>query len=200
MSLLDSAIDWLKDAVNSAGDTVSGWSQEWQNYVDNFKAKAKTFVNEYLTLQKREDIAALDPTVKKEYDSLMSKGSYIFNTIKSIASKLDFAIDNLMNGNTNTLNGMGVLPLLPIAVLAGAIAAIVAWLSDAYVMNRKLDALEKLSIETGADPEKLANAISDKNSLINVGGTPFSSMLPLFIGGIVLYLFWPQIKGALSND
>jgi len=194
MSILDNALSWLQNAVDSGGDTAQQWSQEWENAVNNFKQKAKSFVNEYLALQNRENIAALDPKTKSEYDSLMKKGSYIFETIKSLAAKMDYAISNLMGGNSNALNGMGILPLLPIAVIAGAVAAIVAWLSDAYIMNRKLDSIEKLHAESGADPVKLSQAIAGKNSLISVGGTPFSTLLPLGIIGLVLYIGWPYIR------
>ncbi len=191
MSFINDSINYLKTALNSAGDTVQSWSQEWTNTVANFKTKAKQFVSDYEQLKSREKLAQSDPALANEYESLMSKGNWIYDTIISIARKIDFIGDN------QTMNSLGALPLIPIAVIVGAIAAMTAWLADAYTMKQKLDSIERLQAG-GADAVDIADAINNKGSLINVKGAPIQSLLILGVAGFALYAFWPQLKKALK--
>lgn len=194
MSFLDSAINWLKDSINTASDTVQSWSTEWQSAVDNFKTKARNFVSMYETLETKENIASKDPKIKADYDNLMSKGRWIYNVIADIAKKLDFFNDTL---GTNKLNSMGALPLVPIAIIAGAVAVITAWMADALILSKKLDVIERLAGQ-GTDPVQLADKLKEGESGLPgfsaiTGG--FQKLLLLGIVGVVLYNVWPTLRG-----
>src|SRR5690606_18926536 len=105
------------------------WSQDWQNQVDTFKQKAREFIALFTELKGKEDaLKNADDETKKRYEKLMSRGDWIFKTIQSIASKIDWAINSFSGIG---MGGMGILPVVPIAVIAGALAVITAWLSDA---------------------------------------------------------------------
>lgn len=192
MSILDSAINYLSDAMTSVSDTVESWSQEWANAVENFKTKATQFVKEYDTLKTKSAIAEKDPETFAAYNDLMSNGSWIYNTVADIARKLD-----MIGNNTNTMNAMGVLPLIPIAIIVGAVAAMTAWIADAYLMTEKLNAIERLE-KQGHDPIELTRALQNEGGLVNISGAPIQNLVLLGAGGLLLYLFWPKIIGALK--
>jgi len=188
MSFLDRSISWLSDTIDTASSTVQSWSQEWQNAVDNFKTKSKDFLKLFETLQNRKSIAYQNEATKKEYDKLINKGGWIYSTIADIAKKLDFFQDTI---GTNRLNSMGVLPLVPIAIIAGAVAVITAWMADALVLNKKLDVIERLALQ-GTDPVKLSESLSEGEAgLFNIDTSKYQSLLLLGVVGTVLYLAWP---------
>lgn len=192
MSFLDSAIDFFKDALEGVGDTVESWSQEWQNAVDNFKAKAKQFVSSYENLSSKKAVAEANPNIADDYNSLMGRGSWIYNMVASVARKIDF-----IGSSESTLNGMGALPLIPIAVIVGAVAAMTAWLSDAYIMTQKINAIEAAQ-SSGKDTAPLENVIGGGNSLIDIKAAPVSSLILLGGLGLIIYLVWPSVKAKLN--
>lgn len=186
MSILDSAIDWFKRAYDTGVNSAGEWSQEWQNAVDQFRVKARAFRDEYVNLQQMGQYAGADPELKKAYDSLMSKGSWIYNTIANLASKLD-----MMGGSG--MAAMGALPLIPVAVIMGALAAITAWMSDAYIMRQKLE-YARDAINAGHTAGDI-DTVTGGNSLISIKGSGFQSLVLLGAVGAALYLvFNKRIK------
>lgn len=186
MSLLDSAIGTLQSAYNTASNTVQGWSQYWQDQYNELKAKAREFLNLYNDLEKRSSIAAKNPALNAEYNSLMSKGSYIKSTIEGILG-------------SDSMAQLNAIPLIPIAAVLAAIAAITAWLAPAYTMQKKLELAEKM-LAQGYDPTDIVNAgegspITDAANAVQ----EVTKLLPWAAASFILYKYWPVIQKGLKN-
>ncbi len=195
--LLDDAIGWFSDKLQAVDKTTETWSQEWQQKVNDLKAKAKEFVDMFKKLSARKSIAESDSKLAGEYNSLMDKGEWIKNSVEFITNKIDWAYNTFFSGaqQLGLIQGL----VIPIVAITGAIAAITAWLADAYMLDRKLDHLEA-QIAAGIDPTVAQEGISstyEKGSLINIDGSPFVSAGILFVIGAVIYFFWPEIQKKL---
>lgn len=186
MSMLDSAVNWFKSVYDSGLNTAGEWSQEWQNSVDSFRTKAKAFMAEYAELQSLGQYADATPELRTAYDSLMSKGQWLYNAIANVASKID------MMGGGSTMGAMGALPLVPLAVISGALAAITAWLSDAYIMKQKLNVARE-ALSQGHTPGNIADMING-GSLISVKGSTFQTLLLLGTVGAAVYFFSKKVR------
>lgn len=186
---LDTAISWFQNTLDNVKDQGQEWSQDWQNQVDTFKQKAREFIALFTELKGKEDaLKNADDETKKRYEKLMSRGDWIFKTIQSIASKIDWAINSFSGIG---MGGMGILPVVPIAVIAGALAVITAWLSDAYSLNKKLDTIKELEAK-GHSADDIRDLVHGA-PLINIGGNLSGLLMPAVIGITVIY-FWPELR------
>jgi hypothetical protein len=194
----DSAKSSLLNAMASVGNTAQSWSVEWQNAVDNLKEKAKEFTKVFSQLQ--SDSGRVPQNLRAEYDAIMSRGSWVKATIQQVTSGIDSAWSAvqsipMLNGlrNVNNLRGMGIVPLIPIAVIAGAVAVIVAWLSDAYSLQQKIN----LAKSTGASPSQAANIIGAGSG--STAGGFIQSVGTLLLIGAAVFLFLPTIQKAVKG-
>ena len=200
MPLLDDAINWLSDQFMEIDASIENWSQEWQNKVDELKVKATKFTEVYNGLLTKKSVAARDPKVQAEYDSLMKKGDWLKTSVQYITEKVDAVYNSFFRNTTG--NQMGVVPLVavvPVVAIAGSITAISAWLSDAYLLNRKLSHIET-QIEKGATPEQAKGGVEstyNKGSLVNIEGSPVTGALIIGAVGLAVYFLWPKITGGL---
>lgn len=191
MDYLDSVFSWLKETYQAGTDDVQEWTQEWQNAVDNFKNKAKTFLSTFDRLKLREKTAQSDPKLKSDYDSLMAKGQWLYGAISNLAQSIDGAT------KSGLMNGLGLLPLIPLAIIAGTLTAITAWLTNAYIIDRKLDAAEA-AIDSGQSGEDLLHAVNKKGSLVNVEMGSMAMWALIGITGFVVYTQWPKLQRLLK--
>jgi len=200
MDALDTAINWLSNQFTAIDDSVESWSEEWQTKVDALKVKAKEFTKTFDALSARKDIAARDEKVSAEYDALMTKGEWLKSSISFITNKIDSVYNSFFRGSTPS--GMGIAPLaavVPVVAITGSIAAMTAWLSDAYILNRKLNHIES-QIEGGATSDEAragVEATYNKGSLINLEGSPVMGALFLAGIGVAFYLLLPKLKATL---
>lgn len=194
----DRAKNSLTAAMTDLSSTAQTWSMEWQAAVDNLKAKAQEFQRMFSTLQ--SDAANVPPELRASYDALMSRGQWVKNQIQSITSGIDFGYNMfsstpLMNGlkQMGGMNALGVLPLIPIAIITGGLALIVAWLSDAYTMQQKIN----LAKSTKANASQAASILGAGGSAL--GANFFQSAGLLLLIGVGVYLFLPTIKQAFNG-
>ena len=199
MSLLDDAINWLSDQFSAIDASVESWSQEWQDKVDELKVKAAKFTEVYNGLLTKKEIASRNPKVQGEYDALMKKGEWLKSSVQYITDKVDAVYNSFFR---STSNQMGLVPLaavVPVVAIAGSITAISAWLSDAYILNRKLSHIES-QVDKGATPEQAKGGVEstyNKGSLVNVEGSPVTGALMIGAVGLVVYFLWPKITAGL---
>lgn len=196
--------DTLKTAATSVVNSIEDIPQEWQKQVDELKAKAATFMAMFTRLGQLAHVAARDPVTKAQYDILMARGASIKAKIESITRAIDNmygAASSLFNGVGNT-EGLGFLPLIPIAVIAGAVTLISVWLIDALSMSQKLQAAESAGANA-AQITSIATGSGGTNGTFLDKVTGGSSMLKnagiLLLIGAGIYLLLPVVKQALKG-
>lgn len=168
----------------------------WYNVIGQFRRKVAEFEAMLAKLQSQKPIAAKDPALADEYSALMNKATALQEKIKQIRDATSDAIDWIKG--VFGFDGLGIVPLIPIAVVAGAIAAIGYWIKDAYEFSKKLEKveqLEKQGMPTG-------QAIDTANKLTS--GPSIFGISPkwLVYGGIALVmipLVAPAVKSFLSD-
>ena len=175
------------------------------NAIQRFKVKAREFWDVWEELDGKSDLAESDPRLAKEYNDIMDRGITIRNNIEKVTGAIDAAsnaygkaVDYTSRGIETAVNwfkgtfGLGALnaiPLIPIAVIGVAMAAITKWLKDAYVLNKKLDMVDKLTAK-GMDPARaasVADKMISKPSLINLSA---GVSLPLIAAAIIGFLYF----------
>ena len=199
MNALDTAINWLSNQFTAIDDSVESWSEEWQQKVDALKVKAKEFAETYNALAARKDIAARNEKVNAEYNALMAKGEWLKSSISFITNKIDSVYNSFFRKSEPSSMGIAPLAVVPVVAIAGSIAAMTAWLSDAYILNRKLNHIES-QVEGGISSDEAragVEATYNKGSLINLEGTPVMGALFLAGIGVAFYLLLPKLKAAL---
>lgn len=146
---------------------------EWLQEVEKLKEKALEFTNVWDRLQELEPVARTDSVAYSKYQNLTDQGITIRDRISYVTGLIDkvfnwFADQGSPPPDTvANLQGLGVL-WVPVTIVAGAVAAIVAWLSDAYVSIKELETARDL-IAQGVSPQE-AYKIARKGEKGLIGG------------------------------
>lgn len=155
-------------------------ADDWTDAVNRLKEKAREFTAVYSTLlNAREGLSGNDLA---RVDALLRRGNIVRSTIDGIARTVG-GIAGLLP--SKTLAGyarggqLGALPLVSIAVILGAIAAITAWLSDAYVEIKRLNLAEEVHRAGGNPGVVLGDGFYISQRWLGVGA--------VVIGGFVLW-------------
>lgn len=191
--------DTLKTAATSVVTSIEDIPQEWHKQVNELKAKATNFMSAFSNLSGLAHIAARDPVTKSQYDALMARGMAIKVKIENVTRAIDGmygAASSMFNG----VSGLGVLPLVPIAIVAGAVATVSVWLIDARSMSEKLQAARAAgaspaqitSIATGGGASKFMDTVTGGSNLFRNAGI-------FLVIGAGIYLLLPVIKNALKE-
>lgn len=196
MSLLDTAMQTLSNAMQTGSSFIDDFGAGWQAKMDELKAKAQSFNRIYAELESKRSIAEKDPALFKRYNALLKKGDWIKSIIQSITSGVDFGASLLFGSKPPPVNEMGGLQLVPIAVIVGALSAITYFISDATVQLQEIDLLEK-ALDKGIDPANIAKA--RRENIFSSGTELFKFITPvIFLGGIG-WLFRDDIKRLLKG-
>lgn len=170
-----------------------------------FKAKAQVFGQEFARLESRRD--KIPAIWRGDFERMMGRGADVKQRIQAAADSIDtsyrFARDTLKIPEQN-INGLGIIPLIPLAFIAGSTAVTTYFVTDAQKFNAKIDELERLQ-EMGYTADEAA-AIVEKGA-ISVPA-PIASVWnnrPLRYAGFAL-LGWygynkfikPRMKGAIK--
>jgi len=168
----------------------------WYNVIGQFRQKAQDFEKMMKRLQSQKSIAARDPQLAAEYSSMMNTAMNLQQKIKQIRDATDSVIKWLKG--VFGFDGLGFVPLIPIAVVVASLAAIGKWVKDAYIFSAKLDKVAALEKQGMSSRE----AISTVQSL-----TPTTSLFGintkwLVIGGLSLVLIpivLPAVKAVFKD-
>lgn len=155
-------------------------NQNDTNMLTRFKGKADEFMS---ALTRLNSIQKIPPNLQEEYSDLQSSAGYIKATITTIVSTVDsvtgffsdfFGFDGVSatkNYINNRPSQLGLIPLVPIAAITGALAIMTKFISDVYLFERKVQ--EQLRLEsTGmppADAAKIIGKMSDQGLLQQLG-------------------------------
>lgn len=112
----------------------------WDSILADFKAKAAEFKNAFDFLVNNPSKFANNAALNSQRNTLIQTGQVIRATIETTTSAIDKA-NQLLNSFKNMigLSGLGVIPVvLPIAVVAGSVAAITYWLTQFYSLQKTM--------------------------------------------------------------
>ncbi len=180
----------------------AGLSQQDLSIIDRFRQQAREFWRLYQSTGDNANfVATQNPSIQREYRDLMDRGQGIRSKVEVATGIIDKAgamIDTAKNWFTDTfgLGGLasvnrmmpeqlGLIPLIPIAVIAGSLAAIGKWVNDALVFNRRINEMKRLQAQ-GMTPTQAANVI-DKIMPKGFGANVTGLLIPIvLVGAIVL--------------
>jgi len=168
----------------------------WYNVIGQFRQKVAEFEAMLEKLKSQKQIAASDPELAQEYSGLMNKAVALQDKIRQIRDATSDAIDWIKG--VFGFDGLGIVPLIPIAVVSASIATIGYWIKDAYEFSKKLEKVEQL--EKQGMPTR--QAIDTANRMTT--GPSIFGINPkwLVYGGIALVMVpivAPAIKSFLSD-
>lgn len=170
-------------------------TQEELGLIDRFRAQAREFWRQWQALSAKEkDIAKYPPELQAEYRKVIDKGS----TIRSLIENATRAVDSIASIIARAkailgLGELGVLPLIPAAVIGvvtASLAAIGAWTVDAIKLQKKLDAAESL-VARGVDPVQAYSIVGQATAESPTWKSTLTTLAILAVAGIALWKLAP---------
>ena len=165
-----------------------------QKSVDDFKVKTKGFWSTYKNLYAKKDELKKYPALQPQYNNLLTGGLGIREKITYVTNKIDAVagwFKNIFGMDGLTGDNLGVIQLIPLAVIGGSTALISKWVKDVIIFNKKLAETRRLEA-TGVPPEKAAQMVMGLfNEQPMFGGLKYLIIPALVIGAIVLI---PKLK------
>lgn len=98
------------------------------NAIEAFRNAAREFTAEYQWLRDNPPPFVVAPAVMREYESLLNRSRIIGSTLQNATRAIDAVIGSVWRTTGTDLAGVGLgaLPLIPLAVVGGATAALIA--------------------------------------------------------------------------
>ena len=171
-------------------------AQSWYSVITDFPSYWNNLQKNYQGLIAQADyIYTKHPELKTEYDKLLNEGGALYNKMAAINETVT-GIKSNWNSFTSWLqsavgiNGLGILPAIPIAITAASAAGVIYSVAQWLTKNAELAARLNIFHEAEAKGATPAQAAQIANQTI---GEPSSGMffgLPikwLVIGGIALF-------------
>jgi hypothetical protein len=161
----------------TAIQTTPELSAENQGWIDKFKTRIAEFTNVFTRLKSIGPQMQSIPELNAEYQSLMARGNAIQTTIDTLTGSINKAVQwfkNVFGMDGVGMAGrgqLGVLPLLPIAAISGALALIGYWVSDVYTFNEKLKKFDDLTAsgQSAQEAARIISQLTDKPGLFDTG-------------------------------
>lgn len=176
--------------------------------LDRFRAKAREFIDAFNRLTSLD----VPPALQSEYSRLYAVGNTVKNTVQALTRTVDTVVGAIssaagyvgsifgFNGVEpvqaavrDTFNGryrsarFGALPLIPIAAIVAAIAAMTSFISDVYLFERKVTEQKRLESQ-GVAPQQAAQIVNQSVRPGLLASVESVGRLVLF--GAVLYFGW----------
>lgn len=156
----------------------------------DLKNKYEEFLGLLNGLRSRPDVVANNPELKVEYDALLNRGSTIANYMDKIYGSAAGAFEWVTGFFESSDDNLGALPLIPIAVISGALSIMGKWIADVYVFNSKVNEIKRLEND-GINPAQAYTLVNelDKTSLFSGGNLTTLAAL-----GAMAFLFYKGTK------
>ena len=164
-------------AVPTPSDSIA-----WYDVIGKFRYYARKFSEAYNSLVNSRVDPKKYPALASERNDLLRRGYDIKATIQSITSKIDAVYNWIKSIDLNPFDGLGFLPLIPIAVVVASVALMSKFIFDYATFTRRLSEVKRL--ETRGYSSGQASTIVDKaagdQSLFNIGrGLPVAFIIGL---------------------
>lgn len=195
----------MADVVNVTPEQETAW----YDVVGKFRNAAADYDRAISTAQSYADVAAESPDLKAQYDSAMSTYETLKEKIasvqQSIASAMGWfrnlfsAAEPAMRGSG--LRGLGILPLVPIALVSATLAVVAYEAKQVWTLNAKLSAAADLRRQ-GVPPAQAAEMVAtitgespDSGGIVGmlIGGGNVKRLVwigagaAVLIGGLILW-------------
>lgn len=197
----------LGNGADSPPEAVAaGESEEtkWYDIVGRLRSSVDKFRTNFNALLAQRAFVSQHPTLQAEYNTLANRGSAINQKINEVQGVIDkvsgwfTSIKTTIFGGAapspttpiGPLDGLGVIQVLPIAVIAGAVALITKWLADVYVFAKKVEEIKRLESK-GLSPQRAADML-ERAMPTGLMDVLKGNIIWLVIGGVLL-LFGPEI-------
>lgn len=159
--------------------------EEWLSAVANLRAKAAEFQALREQVLESYSIAKEYPSLLNEYEALLFKSNVIESTIKSVTNGIDiiFGMFNTVFGDED-VDGLGIVPLVPVAVILSAIGAITYWINSSIKYLNKIKEIKRIENQ-GYTVEEAYKMVNEQN-----GGLMQKLMSPYVLigGGLLIVL------------
>jgi hypothetical protein len=184
-------------------------TQQDLSVLDKFRNAALQMRDAFTRLVSLQSYAASRPDLRAEYDDLFSEGETIKKTVQYITSTVDsvtgffsdawgsasaaakrfFGLGVIMQPEP----GLGIVPIVGVAAIAGSIAIMGKWVRDVYLFERKVAEQKRLEGE-GLSPQEAAQQLQHLDTSGSLFGDAFGNlaMPALIIGGG--FLVWQFLK------
>ncbi len=172
-------------------EVVTGENEEesvaWYNLVGQFRQKAQEFQANFDALLNRS--ANVPPEYRAEYNQLVNVGVTVKAAVQKMTSTIDSIVgffDSFTQPPQQQLDGLGLLPILPIAGVIAAVGFMAKWTYDYLAFDKKLLEFQRLQSEENLSPQQAANVIRKLEGQTAIAEI-FQSMTPvLLLGGAFL--------------
>lgn len=187
------------DAAMTADDRTF-WGE-----VAKFKQKASEAMALWARLREKRAAAVTDPKLQAEYETVMAEAEGITGKIAEIERVANGALATIGEKVTewfglgayrhlaHQAGQLGFVQVAAIALVTAAIAWISSWIGKGYIVDRKLDAVEKLVAE-GVSPTDAGKLIAEKGAPGFLGsmfaGT--GTLALVGVGAVLLYFLAQQ--------
>jgi hypothetical protein len=195
----------VRDIFLSGAD---GEESVWTQKVNQLKKAGSDFTALFSQLDQLKAVAAKDPKLKAEYDALMNRGAFVRNQVTTVTTAIDNAWATAKSWvGMSGVGEMGFIPLIPLAVIVGAIAVVGSWNAAAIIMRTRLqrlqlEAAQKAGVGAG-DINKIISEQNASNADVGLFGNQFkdafSGVIKYAAIGIGLYLLLPVLKDSLRS-
>ena len=166
----------MADLIDTISAEYDAAVQTWRARVAEFQAQMEAFMSN------QADAVALG--FGEEWNQLYSRAAAIQSTLTGIADGLSSVYSWVKS--VFGLNGLGVVPLVPVAIITGSIATLVYFINQLYQFNQKIAYAKSMNYTA-----QQTNELLDAGGII--GNSQSKSILAtVLIGGALLY-FVPRI-------
>lgn len=168
-------------------------AQQWTDAVNKLKSSAADFVALLSRVDKTGLLVMDNPKLRAERARLIDRAAIVRGTIERVTQGVDYVhsvYDQVFGNNeVNGLSNLGIIPLVPIVVIAGAGAGITYWITDAVKFLKRVDEVEALKSEGMTSRE--AYAIVDREKGI-IGF--LRSATPLIAVGVLVWFVSKRVR------
>ncbi len=169
-------------------DTSNTVDPAWYDVVGQFQQQYAVFNSVYSNLL-AQDVSQMPQALQDEYNNLMSNGATLKSTVDGTMSDINSALTYL-----KSVLGIGFINLLPVAVIAAALAAITYWLNSAYRTTQKLSAFNA-ALQAGGTVDQATAAANNLS-----GASGFMSAIGGSIGTVIVVVALLLIVPKLMKD
>lgn len=183
--------------------TAAANNAAWWNLVGRWRQHAAEFETNFRALLAQRSFVESRPALLRQWQQLVNDGMATRAKIVSITRTLDQVVGAAANAwdwvkGATGLQGLGLLPLVPIAVIAGSIAAVTKWLTDARQFSQRLEEARRLEGQ-GMPPAQAAALAAQKPG--GAGGFKLFGLevSPLAVAGIAAVILLPAVLPMLRG-
>ena len=183
--------------------------KEFWNKVEHFRGKADEAYSLWQTLRAKRQAAATNPELLAEWNKSIGEAEDLqakISDVERVAAQAKEGILSTVKGWVGlegiqtvqrNLGQVGIIQYVAYIAISAAITWISSWIADAYVVDRKLTAVENLTAQ-GMSPQDAGDLIADKGApgTLDIFAGNLGTGIAAVAGvGLLLYFFFEKKRG-----